>query len=585
MTNLAIARTGPSRRRIRFRLAGGGWTAFAFIVAALVSIPVLVVAAFVFVPAGEIWEHLGQTVLPGYLVNTFVLMIGVGAGVLILGTGTAWLVTMYRFPGQRVFEWALLLPLAMPAYVIAYTYTGLLDFAGPVQSGLRALFDWRLRADYWFPEIRSIGGAIAMMTLVLYPYVYLLCRSAFLEQSVCALEVSRTLGRGAWGCFLTVALPLARPSIVAGLALALMETLNDFGTVQYFAVDTFTTGIYRTWLGLGEPAAAAQLAAILMLFVLVLIVAERRSRGAAGFHHATHIYRPLPGRRLRGHRAALAVVGCGLPLVLGFLLPAGALLVGAVRTRELIDESFLLLAGHSLTLAAVTGVLAVCLAVLMAYSQRLHRTRLGAAALRVSSMGYAVPGAVIAVGTLLPFAWIDNHVDAWMRASFGVSTGLLLSGTVAALVFAYLVRFFAVSLNAVEAGMARVTRNMDGAARTLGLGPGATLLRVHTPMIRASLLTAGMLVFVDVMKELPATLIMRPFNFDTLATRVYELAADEFLAEASAPALAIVLVGVIPIILLSRAIAAARPGQAGWWPAQPLGAPLDADTDDTRQGA
>lgn len=548
--------------RFRFRFADG-WSLFAILIAALVSIPVLVVVGYVFVPAGDIWSHLASTVLPRYVTNSLILMAGVGIGALVIGTGTAWLVTMCRFPGRKQFEWALLVPLAMPAYVIAYTYTGLLDYAGPVQGALRQAFGWQGKTEYWFPEIRSLGGAITMLTLVLYPYVYLLSRAAFIEQSVSALEASRTLGSGPWRSFFSVALPLARPSIIAGLALALMETLNDFGTVQYFAVDTFTTGIYRTWLGLGEPAAAAQLAAILMIFVFVLLAAERRSRGSAGFHQATSLYRPLPSYVLSRSRASLAFAACALPIAFGFLLPATALLIWVVETQAIIELSFLRLAGNSFLLAAGTGVLAVMLALLLAYGLRLRPKRVTFAAARVASMGYAIPGAVIAVGVLLPFAWLDTHIDAWMREAFGVSTGLLLSGTLVALVFAYLVRFFAISFNAVEAGLARVTPNMDGAARTLGLSAAATLLRVHTPMIRASLLTAGALVFVDVMKELPATLIVRPFNFDTLATRVFELATDEQLQQAAAPALAIVLVGIIPVVVMSRAITHARPGSKG----------------------
>ena len=560
MADGALTVDGSIGAWARRRLSGAGWTVLALLVAAVVSVPVLVVAGHVFVPATEIWGHLVETVLPRYVRNTVYLAGGVGTGVLLIGVGTAWLVTMCRFPGQRFFEWGLLIPFAVPAYVVAYTYTGVLDFAGPVQSGLRAVFGWQSRADYWFPEIRSLGGAIAMMSLVLYPYVYLLARAAFIEQSVCTLEVSRTLGRGPWRSFFSVALPLARPSILAGLALALMETLNDFGTVQFFAVDTFTTGIFRTWLGLGEPAAAAQLAAILMIFVLALIALERSARGGAGFQHATQVYRPLPRYALSRGRALIAFLACFLPILLGFALPALVLAQWAVETREWIDRSFFRLAWNSFLLATTTGVLAVALAVLLAYGQRLRPSRLGSAAARVASMGYAVPGAVIAVGVLLPFAWLDNQLDAWMRAHWGVSTGLLLSGTIAALVFAYLVRFFAISFNTVEVGLARVTPSMDGAARTLGLGPGKTLRRVHLPMIRASLLTAGMLVFVDVMKELPATLIIRPFNFDTLATRVYEFAVDEQLQEASSAALAIVLVGIFPVIVLSRAIAGSRPG-------------------------
>ncbi len=538
-----------------------GWTLFTVAVALLLSVPVLVVLSYVFVPTGEIWAHLASTVLPRYVANSLWLMLGVGGGVLVIGTGTAWLVTMCRFPGRPVFEWALLLPLAVPAYVIAYAYTGLFDFAGPVQTALREIFGWS-RGDYWFPRIRSLGGAIAMMTLVLYPYVYLLARAAFLEQSVSALEASRVLGRGPWRSFFSVALPLARPAVAAGTALALMEVLNDFGAVQYFAVDTFTTGIYRTWLGLGEPAAAAQLAAILLLFVFALVLLERLSRGHAKYHHATARYQRLPGYPLRGLRGGLAFLGCFLPIFLGFLLPGGMLLRWTVETAaEEVDSRFLTLALNSLTLAVTAAVLAVGIAVLLAYGRRLRPTRIVRAATRVAGMGYAVPGSVIAVGVMLPFAWVDNTLDAWMRATFGVSTGLLLSGTIAAVVFAYLVRFLAVSLNTIEASLAGIRSSMDDAARTLGLGAGRTLLRVHLPIMRGSLLTAAMLVFVDVMKELPATLILRPFDFDTLAIRVYQLASDERLAEAANASVAIVAVGILPVILLSRAIARSRPGQ------------------------
>ncbi len=545
----------------RFARAGlNGWTVITLLVAAAISLPVLAVAANVFVPTGEIWAHLSATVLPRYVVNSLWLMLGVGIGALVIGVSTAWLVSMCAFPGRRAFEWALLLPMAVPAYVIAYTYTGLLDFVGPVQTGLRGLFGWG-RGDYWFPEIRSLGGAVTMLALVLYPYVYLLSRAAFLEQSVCTLEVSRTLGCGPWRSFATVALPLARPSIAGGLSLALMEALNDFGTVQYFGVDTFTTGIYRTWLGMGEPAAAAQLAAVLMLFVFAVILLERGSRGRARYHHTSTRYRPLPRYRLRGGKAAGAALACALPVLFGFLLPGIALVAWSAESAgEVIDGRFLALVRNSFVLAAIAAILAVGIAMLLAYGLRLRRTRVMTVATRVAAMGYAVPGSVIAVGVLLPFAWFDNTLDAWMRESFGVSTGLLLSGTIAAVVFAYLVRFLAVSLNTVEAGLMRVTGNMDAAARSLGHSPGATLMRVHAPMIRGSLLIAGLLVFVDVMKELPATLIIRPFNFDTLAIRTYEYAVDEQLVEAASSALAIVLVGIVPVIVLSLAIARSRPG-------------------------
>ncbi|HYD32496.1 MAG TPA: iron ABC transporter permease, partial [Azospirillaceae bacterium] len=408
---------------------------------------------------------------------------------------------------------------------------------------------------------RSLGGAALMLSLVLYPYVYLTARTAFLEQSVCVLEAARTLGCSAWRSFAVVALPLARPAIIAGVALALMETLNDFGTVQHFAVDTFTTGIFRTWFGLGEPAAAAQLGAVLMLFVLALLLIERYSRGRGRVHHTTSRYRALPGYCLTGWRAAAAFLLCATPVALGFLVPAGVLVVWAWQTAsEVFDSRFAGFAFNSLILAGLTAVLAGGLALTLAYGVRLCPRPLVRGAVRVAAMGYAVPGSVIAVGVLLPAAWLDNAVDGWARATFGMSTGLLLTGTVTILVYAYLVRFLAVSLGNVESSLGKVTPSMDAAARTLGEAPGGVLRRVHAPILRGSLLAAGLLVFVDVMKELPATLILRPFNFDTLAVRTYQLASDERLHEAAGPGLAIVVVGIIPVILLSRAIRRSRPG-------------------------
>lgn len=558
-TGLSVPERAPPLRP-RLGAALGGWSLLALAVAALISVPIVVVLSAIFRPAGEVWDHLADTVLIRYIANTLWLMLGVGLGTTVGGVGAAWLVTMCRFPGRRLFEWALLLPLAVPAYVIAYTYTGMFEFAGPLQTALREAFGWS-RDDYWFPEVRSLGGAVAMLTFVLYPYVYMLARAAFLEQSVCVLEISRVLGRNPWRCFHQVALPLARPAIVAGVALALMETLSDYGTVQFFGVDTFTTGIFRTWFGLGDPLAASQLAAILMVFVFVVLVIERRSRGEARFHHTTTRYRPLPRFQLRGLGAALAFMFCLAPIVLGFLLPGAQLLVWAAQTSgETMDAAFFTLAWNSVALAAAAAALAVAVALLLAYGLRLGSTPLSRAATRVASMGYAIPGVVLAIGIVLPFAWLDNAIDGWARSSFGFSTGLLLSGTLFALLFAYLVRFLAISYNTVEAGLTKVTPNMDSAARTLGARPAGTLFKVHAPIIGASLLTAGLLVFVDVMKELPATLVMRPFNFNTLAVRTFELASDERLADSASAALAIVAVGVLPVLLLSRAIARSRPG-------------------------
>ncbi len=529
-----------------------GWTIWVGTIALLLSLPVLLLLGSVWVNTGDVWGHLATTVLPTYIVNSLWLMLGVGIGVAIIGTGTAWLVTMCRFPGRRVFEWALLLPLAAPAYILAYVYTEVLAFYGPVQTGLRQMFGWQSAMDYWFPNVRSLWGAMLMLTLVLYPYVYLLARSAFLSQSVCMLEASRSLGCSPWRSFFTVALPLARPAVMAGLALALMETLNDFGTVQFFSVDTFTTGIYRTWFGMDERVAASQLAVCLLVFVFCLVLLERRSRGRARYYQAVGSAQRLPGYRLSGARTIAAFLACFLPVGLGFLVPAGVLLEMALKDPgQSFDERFWSFASNSLTLAVLTAGLAVAIAVLMAYGLRLFPNLAMRLATQTAAMGYAVPGSVIAVGILAPIGALDNALDAWMRSTFGISTGLLLSGTITALVFAYLVRFLAVSLSGVESSLTRIKPSLDDASRSLGHGTVSTLLRVHIPLLWGGMLTAATLVFVDVMKELPATLIVRPFNFDTLAIRVYNLASDERLAEASGAALAIVLVGLVPVILLS----------------------------------
>ncbi|MBI4190619.1 MAG: iron ABC transporter permease [Betaproteobacteria bacterium] len=527
------------------------------LITVLLAVPVVVVLANIFQPGEGTWAHLAGTVLPEYVANTLWLLAGVSVMVIFGGVATAWLVTMCRFPGQRLFEWTLILPLAMPAYIMAYAYTDFLQFTGPVQTWLRGLTGWQAR-EYWFPEIRSVGGAIVMLGLVLYPYVYLLVRAAFLEQSVGIIEVGRSLGHGPWRSFFRIALPLARPAIAAGTTLALMETLADFGTVSYFAVPTFTTGIYRAWLSLGDRVAAAQLSAMLLGFVVAVLLIERMSRGRARFHSTSGRKHPVR-YQLRGAPAVIAVLICCVPLVLGFALPSGLLLHMALTEGDAqFGARFVALTLNSFTLASVTALAGVMLALVMAYALRLRPGPLTRAANRLAGLGYAIPGAVIAIGILVPVARLDNAVDAWMRAHFDVSTGLLLTGSITALVYAYLVRFLAVALQTVEAGLTKITPSMDEASRSLGVGPFGTLIKVHGPMMRGSLLTAALLVFVDVMKELPATFVMRPFNFDTLAVQAYNLAADERLAEASTSALAIVAVSLVPLIVLSRRIARRR---------------------------
>lgn len=527
----------------------------ALTLAAAAAIPVLALATSLLAPGtGEVWRHLADTVLPGYLGTTALLLLLVGLGVTAVGVGAAWLVTMLEFPGRRGFEWLLVLPMAMPAYVMAYAYTDLLQFAGPVQTALREATGWE-RGDYWFPDIRSAGGAAAMFVLVLYPYVYLLARTAFVERTGNVLEVSRSLGLGPWASFFRLSLPLARPAIAGGVALALMETLADYGTVAYFGVQTFTTGIYRAWLSLGDRQAAAQLACALLAFVIVVLALERITRGRASYALAGGRARAPVRLRLRGGPAALATVACALPVVAGFLLPALLLLGLAVEAGgDARVMHYLRLTANSGLVAGTAALLAVALATLLAYARRLHGGALTTAAIRVVGLGYAIPGAVIAIGILLPLAALDQAIDTLARRWFDFSTGLLFTGTLVALVYACLVRFLAVAQETVETGLGKITRAMDDAARSLGLGPGRALWQVHRPLMWGSLLTAALLVFVDVMKELPATLALRPFNFDTLATQAYTYASDERLGEAAVASLVIVAVGTLPVLALTRAI-------------------------------
>ena len=538
------------------------WQPSIMLVALLLSIPVLTIAGFVFEPSGENWEHLKQTVLPEYLTNSALLVLGVTVGTLLIGVSTAWLTAMCQFPGKKLFVWLLLLPLAMPAYIIAYTYTGLFDFAGPVQTQLREWTGWGY-GDYYFPEVRSLGGAISMLSLVLYPYVYLLARAAFLEQSICVLEVSRTLGCNAWSSFYRVALPLARPAIVAGLSLALMETLADYGTVSYFGIGVFTTGIFRTWFGLGDSVAAAKMAGLLLMFVFTLVVIERVSRKQARYNHTTNKYTQLPEYQLTGFKAILAFSVCLFPVALGFLLPAGQLTSWAILTyQDMVDESFLRLTLNTVLLALTAAFLSVMLALFLAYGKRMLATHSVNVSIRIAAIGYAIPGTVVAVGIIIPFAWLDNSIDDFMRTQFDISTGLILSGSLFAVMFAYLVRFLAVSLQTVESGLGKIKPSMDDAVRSLGYRPRQALFKIHMPLMKGSLLTALLIVFVDVMKELPATLILRPFNFNTLAVRAFELASDERLADSSTAALMIVVVGLLPVIYLSKSISRSRAGQS-----------------------
>lgn len=549
--------TAPSTdmpRPARTRDGTRGLRTAALTVAALCALPMVAVLIAALTGGTETVQHLLETVLGRYTWTTLALVLLVSLGTFSIGVGAAWLVTMTRFPGVRLLEIALVLPLAFPAYVLAYAYTNLLDHPGIVQTTLRDITGWGPR-DYWFPDIRSLGGAALMLVLVLYPYVYLLARAAFLQQSGTTFLAARALGTSAIGAFFKVSLPLARPAIAAGVLLAVMETIADFGTVAYFGVQTFATGIYTAWFSMFDRAAAAQLALCLLSFALLLAMLERYQRGRAKYHDSARRSQAMPPMELRGWQAGLALMLCGIPVLFGALLPVVVLFDMGLRSeQDLLSPRYLGFMRNSFTLAAVAAGLTVTAAICVGFFKRLYPGRLSSGATYVARLGYAVPGGVIAVGLLVPFAAFDNALDAWMRATFDISTGLLLTGSIWLLVLAYMVRFLAAALGAYEGGQAMVHANMDAAARSLGQSPLGTLRRVHLPILAPSLLTALLIVFVDVMKELPATLIMRPFNYDTLAVQAYRLASDERLSGAAVPSLVIVAMGLLPVILICRQV-------------------------------
>ncbi|RCS59771.1 ABC transporter permease [Parvibium lacunae] len=534
---------------------------FPTFVALLVAIPVLGVLSnvldhsLVSATAQTTWQHLLDTILPDYTRVTGALVLWVALGVIAGGSMAAWLVALCEFPGRKWLEWGLILPLAMPAYVSAYAYTDFLQFTGPVQTALRHYFGWEY-GDYWFPEIRSLGGAALMFIAVLYPYVYLLARNNFLERSPAMLEAARSMGYQPWQVFWRVSLPLARPAIVAGATLALMEVLADYGTVAYFGVTTFTTGIYRAWFSLGDRAAAAQLASMLLGIIFLLVVFEQLSRGRARFYTTGQRLHGQAVRPLTGWLGWGATLFCFLPILLGFLLPTFLLLRLAWQEWQLgqllADSRYLHWLFNSVLLASLTAICAVMAALWLAYAQRSRPSRWQSMCNRIVSLGYAVPGAIIAVGVLIPLAKLDNFLADWLAAQWGWQVGLLFTGTMIALIYAYLVRFFAVAYQGIDAGLQKITPAMDASARSLGYSPLGVLRKVHIPLLWRSLLAAGLLVFVDVMKELPATLVLRPFNYDTLAVIAHQFATDERLGEAALPALTIVLVGLLPVMLLSR---------------------------------
>ncbi len=498
--------------------------------------------------SASILAGLASTVLPAYAVASLVLCLIVAAGVAGVGVATAAAVTLFDFPGRRTFEWALLLPLAMPAYVTAYAYTDFLQFSGPLQSWLRAAFGLEGRV---FPEVRSLPGAAWVFVFSLYPYVYLLARTALGERASHLMEAARLLGAPLRRRILQVALPLARPAVAAGVALALMETLADFGVSSYFGIQTFSTGIYKAWLAMDNRVAAAQLATTLLAVVAVLLWLEHRAQRrmrfavARGDRSGSGEAQPIA---LHGGRRVLAWVVCGLPVLMGFVLPVAFMLRPLAADWSVLPwDRFMQWALNSVRLGALSAVLAVALAVLLLFSLRQRGDALTRGVVRVASMAYAVPGAVIVVGLLLPVGWLQQVAPH-------APTVYWVTGTVLGVVWAYLVRFMSVALQSVQSGYARIPPTLDDSARMLGTAGLGLLARVHWPLLRRSTIAAALLVFVDVMKELPATMVLRPFNTDTLAVVAYQLARDERLGEAALPSLALVLVGLVPVVLLSRTL-------------------------------
>ncbi|MGU5695871.1 ABC transporter permease [Aeromonas allosaccharophila] len=532
-----------------------GWITGSWATALLLALPVLALVFSAFSAEGELFRHLADTVLLDYLANTLGLVVGVVLLSLLFGVPTAWLVAMCQVPGRRALQWALMLPMAMPSYIVAYVYTDLLDYSGPLQAGLRTLFGWNSPADYWFPAIRSLGGAAWVLALVLFPYVYLLTRASFLEQSVSLIHSSRLLGCTPWQSFRRLSLPLARPAIMVAVSLVAMETLADFATVHFFAINTLTTAVYDTWLGYGSLATAAKLSCLMLLAVVLLIALERRSRSRQQVFQKSMGHEQPLCYPLKGMSRWLAGLWCWGLVLAGFGLPFVILLDYGVRYFELSwTPEFVRFAGNSLLISALTALLAMGIALLLGFFRRLDGGIKSLLPLRIAAMGYAMPGTVLAIGVLVPLTALDfaiNDLAEWLGRQ---GPGLLLTGTITAIVFGYLVRFVAIAIGSVESSMGKISPSLDMAARSLGQGDGGMLRRVHLPLVRRGLFAGAMLVFIESMKELPAALLLRPFNFDTLATHVYQFVSDEMLERGALGAIVIVLVGLLPLIWVNRSL-------------------------------
>jgi len=547
-----VEQTSQIRPRRGFSLPDP-WSIGALVIAVIVLLPIFSVVWIALSPSQDIWAHLIATSLPRYFANTLILMTATGILTAMIGTGAAWLVVMYRFPLHGLLQWALLLPLAIPAYIGAYALVDFLEYAGPVQTALRTVFGWTSMQDYYFPQIRSRFFAVIVLSAAFYPYVYLLARAAFREQSVGVLEVSRALGCGPWRSFFRVGLPLARPAIAAAVAIVMMETANDFGTVEFFAVQTLTTGIFTVWLESSNAGGAAQIAVVILGLVFILVAIEKNARRKIRFHRTTSKQALIEPRKLRPFAAFLAVMLCALPFAVGFLLPAGVIGWRALDNSGIwLNADLYLALWNTVWVGGVAAVLTVTGGVLMVYGSRVSNSSRLRLLLPATTIGYAAPGAVLGIGLLIPLAAFDQRLADLILSVTGIEPGLILTGSAFAMILAYFVRFFALAQGASEAAFGRISPSLPMAARSLGQSRTGTLKKVHLPLIRGSVATALLLVFVDCVKELPATLLLRPFNFNTLATNVYESASLENLSGAAPAAIVIMLVGLCAVLLLAR---------------------------------
>ncbi len=524
-------------------------TTGAVLCAGLAAIPLLALLVLGTSGGAGNWQRLFTSLLPTYLADTLVLLTATGVLSALIGTSLGWLLTAYDFPGRSTLQWLVLLPLAVPGYVVAYVYVGLMSYAGPMQTGLRKAFNWTKPEDYVFPEIRSALGAAIILAFVLYPYVYLAARNAFLKQSQSQVHAARMLGKTATGAFVKVAIPIAMPSIAVGILFVLLETLNDIGAAQFFGVQTVTYGVYALWLGEGNLAAATQLALLLCLLAMVFVASEQYAHRFEQKYRPTSRVPPRVPAQIVGWRAALAIFVAATPIIVGFAIPMAKLLSDSLhRTEQFSDPGLWLALAHTAELAVIVSSATILLGLVLVYTQRYSKSKAQRLLIWLGTFGYAIPGTVLAIGLLVPFGAFDRWVNSF------AGTGLLLSGSLTGLAIALLIRFLTLSFRTLETGAKRVTPNLDAAARTLGKSAFGSFTSVHLPLLRPAIFAAAIMVFVDTMKELPATLLMRPFDFDTLATRLFEYASLSQLEDASAPALIIALAGLIPVYVLSRQV-------------------------------